>query len=429
MKNFIINLRKLVSAEFIFLFFYSSISLIPAFGSIDKAATQWLLLSLVNTGLVLFVIFNYNNYKFKFFSNSLLIKFYSLFIFSIIISLLYAYNTSEALIKLSQWFTLFSSFILLIIFLSKIPRSHIFSTILLFFIIQLYFTYDGYFKLLEFVNFDFSYSNLIKGVTGNKNITAALFCMTIPVVYYFYLSVKNKVVVFLFFLFLVISFYAVLILGSRSSYVILFFVLIIYFFGFLFYNFKHEKINLIYSLFKMVFPFLFSLFIFSNITSHNTSINVSSRISTLTVKNESVQTRVFYYKAALNQFMESPFLGIGAGNWKIKSIDINKKTINGYTAPYHVHNDFLEVAAELGLLGIIPFFGIFTCIFFYCLKILKSRIIFSDYIYALTLFICFIAYLIDSLFNFPHARPVSAIFLMIIFALITLEYFKLKDHE
>ena len=46
-----------------------------------------------------------------------------------------------------------------------------------------------------------------------------------------------------------------------------------------------------------------------------------------------------------------PVFGIGIGNWKIKSIEYSRNSIVGYTVPYHVHNDFLQITAEIGVIG------------------------------------------------------------------------------
>ena len=45
----------------------------------------------------------------------------------------------------------------------------------------------------------------------------------------------------------------------------------------------------------------------------------------------------------------NPILGVGLGNWKIKSIDYDSKDIKGYVVPYHAHSDFIQLGAELGI--------------------------------------------------------------------------------
>ena len=44
----------------------------------------------------------------------------------------------------------------------------------------------------------------------------------------------------------------------------------------------------------------------------------------------------------------NPILGVGLGNWKLKSIEYDAKDIEGYVVPYHAHSDFIQLGAELG---------------------------------------------------------------------------------
>ena len=87
----------------------------------------------------------------------------------------------------------------------------------------------------------------------------------------------------------------------------------------------------------------------------NLSNRVSSLVSLIDQEREtdtSINQRLAFYSQALNHISENPIFGTGIGNWKIKSIDTNKENIIGYQVPYHVHNDFLEIATEIGLIGL-----------------------------------------------------------------------------
>ena len=55
----------------------------------------------------------------------------------------------------------------------------------------------------------------------------------------------------------------------------------------------------------------------------------------------------------------NPIFGVGFGNWKFKSIDYDKKNMVGYTVPYHAHSDFIQLGAELGILGFLLYSGFF----------------------------------------------------------------------
>ena len=432
MKNTIKFIKQNFSIDYLLLFFYCLISLTPNFGSIDKSISQWVYISLLNVSSLLYISYNFKNYKiYNSYSKSLIFISFSLFIVSILISFFQAFNILESIIKFSHWFNLYCAFITFFFLMSKTPRKLLIATILLIFTVQLYFTYDGYFKLLEFVKFDFSYSHFLKGVTGNKNITATLFCLTIPFIYYFILSTKRILLSILLFLSLIFSFYAIFILGARTSIVIFIVLFFVYSIAIIQYYFRSDKnLNfLLLSLFKLFVPFLLSFIIFSNFEGNNKSIQIQERVQTINANDESVNIRIKFYKLAVEEFFRSPITGIGSGNWKIKSVDLYKNNIDGYIAPYHVHNDFLEIAVETGLLGLIPFVFIFLSILIYTrFSIIKSKS-FTDFIFNYTLLIIAGLYVIDSFLNFPHARPVLSVFFMMILSLISLEYFKFRKHE
>ena len=104
------------------------------------------------------------------------------------------------------------------------------------------------------------------------------------------------------------------------------------------------------------------------------SNNIISRSSTisLSTKDGSVNQRLRYYNHALSQFIKTPLTGVGAGNWKLHSIDYDKNDINGFIVPYHAHNDFLQILAELGIFGLI-----FYVLFIYnSTKILFQKVLF-----------------------------------------------------
>ena len=124
--------------------------------------------------------------------------------------------------------------------------------------------------------------------------------------------------------------------------------------------------------------------------------------------------RIRYYKHCLTQFYETPFTGVGIGNWKLYSIDYDKKDINGFVVPYHAHNDFLQILSELGIFGVI-FYLLFI---FYSIKKLFFNRLFNHNL-NIFLFGSLLIYLLDSSLNFPISRPISQLFLVALLTLIS----------
>ena len=90
--------------------------------------------------------------------------------------------------------------------------------------------------------------------------------------------------------------------------------------------------------------------------------------------NEASNGRFDYWFDVYNHLKDNPFVGCGLGNWKIASIEYGKRHINGYTVPYHAHNDFLQFFSELGILGGLLYLSIFIFLFINLLFLLiKSK--------------------------------------------------------
>ena len=104
--------------------------------------------------------------------------------------------------------------------------------------------------------------------------------------------------------------------------------------------------------------------------------------------------------------MDKPFFGYGIGNWKIFSIQYGSERIREYQIPYHVHNDFLQILVETGLLGGIIYFLIYLLPVIILLKKIfdkKNENLVLDF----SILLAFLVFIFDSSFNFPRARAIS----------------------
>ena len=139
--------------------------------------------------------------------------------------------------------------------------------------------------------------------------------------------------------------------------------------------------------------------------SENKSLNVVQRSTNL--DTSSTQQRIRFYKTALNSILENPIIGVGLGNWKIHATEYDKPFMKDYTVPYHVHNDFLEIFAEIGIIGFILYYGIFLWIFILLFKKIKTKNHKEDKNFYLLIIasLSSLVYLADSFLNFPFTRP------------------------
>lgn len=391
---------------YIFILFVFSIVFIPSLGALDKGNTHWLFLSIIP--LFFFnITFNFSFIRSKFFIV------YCLFILQILISLIYTNNFSISIVDLSRHLIIF---ILLVFFLSLF-HSNKFSFYNLSLIISFFLLYEtlaSLYPLFIFIKtngFDFSIITSIqidslKGVMGNRNITTASIVIKLP--FLFYLIFHSKF--FYKVLFGLISFLPALslfLINSRAALLSLIFVVSVFtLFTLLF----HTKKSI--SLFFILIPLVLSFF-FSSILIPENDLNTSERISSINLTNESSSQRFFLWENAIDYISQNPFIGCGIGNWKVESAAYWGSYGNKYLVPFHAHNDFLEFATELGILGGLTYFILFLLIIF------KSFISYfkSKDIKLLILFLSFVALFVDSSLNFPFERPLIQIMFLSLLAL------------
>ena len=408
----------------------------PNIEAIDKVATQWFYLNFLNTIVLLILLYLKIDLK-KYFLNKSSLIFISLFVWSIL-SLFVSINKVESLVVLTQLFALTISFVISLICFSKIENSfRYFSAIAsIYLIAELIRIY------LPFTNSNFDLSLIFKrssyflGFAANVNITAFSILYKVPFFIYTIFNLKRIKTVALIIISLVVFsliFFASGTLNSTRGAILTYTILsplLLILSGSIYFKLKKKRFLIISLTYTLALVLSFSINSFVSGYLGKSDSNLSNRVSTLVslVDEEkkvdaSINLRINYYYQALNHIIENPFFGTGIGNWKIKSIDTNKKNIIGYQVPYHVHNDFLELAAELGLIGL----GIYILLLYTGFKkvILNTwNIVFSkknlvqNHGIWITTFLYLTVFLIDSNLNFPFARPIVIIILIIVLAFL-----------
>jgi O-antigen ligase len=115
--------------------------------------------------------------------------------------------------------------------------------------------------------------------------------------------------------------------------------------------------------------------------------------------------------------LQNPIYGCGLGNWKIQSIAYESKVLKDYQVSYHMHNDFLQMGAELGFLGLLVYMSIFG---FLLIKVFTSYMAKNDILIFL-LGISLLIYLVDAMFNFPIERTISQSMFIVISSMILVQ--------
>ena len=306
--------------------------LVPNYGALDRIATQWFYLSVVNSFGLLYFLFVGNFKKniiefirYKPFSILCLFILWGLF------SFLYAVNSIEVLVKFVRWIQIPLTLINLIFIYSEYKFDFvkfISLIIALVLIVELYFSYSPYFQIEQVTDYNFSFANIIKGATGNKNITAASILIKTPFVIYLIYNFKNQLIRFLILILSFSAFYMVFLLSARSSIIAFFLVLtilsIISIKKIIKWKNKVDKSALL----LIVSTFIFSALLFQFNFRDNNTASFTKRVSTINTDDTSTQQRLRFYNHSIEQIKTNPIFGVGLGNWKIKSIDYDKWCLN-----------------------------------------------------------------------------------------------------
>lgn len=413
----------------IFIFFYLIHHVFPYFGTSDKVHVQTLYLGALSLISIIAFLYNKNlknNLLYGF--NKLPIIVFLIFVLWSLITIFPAINKSEALIQSSYYLIQFVSFLFILNFLNILGKDFFnFAKWMILFLIIVEITpsFFSYFSDIINSGAPSPRSLIYRGTSGNVNILAYSLLFKIPFLYYFTIKSKKKLIYSV--LIFLVGFVIIQITKSRSAILTL---LVITFLFLLFSNLRikddlSKKIKLIFNknyLLMILSPIFFVVIVdyyLEDFAFKDTNaFNSIERISSLATGDYSTDSRLRYYKQATETIIKNPIFGIGTGNWEITSVQKDSENIDGYIVPYHVHNDFLEITAESGLLGgLLYFFVIFYIIFLLIRKIIIQIKLSNDHILPLTLLLGLISYLFDALFNFPSARPLQQINLFFILSI------------
>jgi O-antigen ligase len=323
----------------------------------DRIAPQALYLSLINFAALIYIFYYISFEKIiSFLKTNRLFLCYSAYILISGISISIADNKPEAIITYSRYLTYFSTFFILLI-LTSFSKINIIDLVFKLLVISVLIESSAViFSVVDSVIInggEFSRSNDYRGLSGNINITAFSLVMKSPIIsYYLFTGNKNytKVLSYLCFFIVSASLFFLLTRGAFLAFILIHALIFSYrLFKHFHSSYKKIAISLI--------VFFVSFQVTNNIMTSSESNIIVDRVSTIKLNNEdeSINQRLRFYSAAIHSIKMNPILGVGVGNWKLVSIKYDSKKMVEYTVPYYVHNDFLQIAAEIGLIGMLFF--------------------------------------------------------------------------
>ena len=390
---------------------------IPTLGSLDKIGQQYLFLSFLQicTSLYLYRASVRNYFKLTILECSLFgILFISLASFFVSGFLLQSWIE---FMRLAIYVMVFFNLTFILKRVNDIDKL-LLVTLLFFLTSEVIAVLIDFLKIYNFDN-PFGRSRFVQGLSSNLNVGAFSILIKIPLLTYFLKNTKSFFYKLLIYLILALSFFSIFIMSSRGAIIglIVFSILFISFSIFQYFR-KNTLLDLFIYLFILGITFLSHSYLFQN----RTDFRVTSRLVSFQ-GDSSTNYRLGYYKDAVDAILTHPILGMGIGTWKVNSIGFIGEKMQEYEVPYHVHNDFLQLGAETGIIGMLFYLSIFliplVIIFGRLLKSKPNQDVFLDFLLVSALII----FTIDSCINFPKARPYTMINILFYLAIINHHYF------
>ena len=409
------NDKQLGWGGILFTAFYLLVHFVPDMGGADVMGAQWLYSSILDVCVLIYIYLNRGRFKEPI---AAIFQYKFTILFSVLVlwafgSYFYAINATETLVTLARLVTTYLIFLNLSILYYKQDMRFVFNAIAL--IVSLVLLYDAFYVIMGFNNNLETLSldqNIISltGNNGNKNVMAASLLIKFPFALSFILNQKFIGKAFgllaLFF-----GIFALFILNTRSTFVglgiisLLFIVTTIYFVN------KRSPKKIFLQIAYFIFPIILAYFSANFVLKNAVDLQgfqggygtVAKRVGDITVASEQ-NSRIHLWKGAIDYAIKHPILGAGYGNWKLASIPYEKEYTNDLFVPYHSHNDFFEMFADLGVIGGLSFVALFLFMLLFTIKIWRDKS-FKEYTLMATIsFMAISCYFVDAFLNFPAER-------------------------
>jgi O-antigen ligase len=395
-------------------FLYLIVHFIPDFGGADVMGSQWLYVSLVDFAILSYILFNQQQYKTAI-EAVLKLKFtivYSFLVLWALLSLTYSMNAIETLVCLARLLSTYLIFINLSILFYKKELTTLFNVISILVAVVLFFdalyVITGFSKNMVDMDVDPNILSLT-GKNGNKNVMAASLLIKFP--FLLFVIIHNKLIgKILGLIVLFLGIMALFILNTRSTYVGLGVLFVLFSTAIVLLNKKDTK-TIGTQLAYFILPLVFAFFAANGMLTKAVDIqgfqggygSITKRAGDINIASAR-NNRIKLWEAAIDYSNKHPFLGAGYGNWKLASIPYEKEYTDDLFVPYHCHNDYIEMFADLGVIGGLSFAALFVLLGITTIQFWRQS---KDDQHKLIIAIALMAiacYFIDAFFNFPAER-------------------------
>ena len=381
--------------------------------SYDRVVPQILFVSILNILSLLYIVSKDNlDITFRILQNSKVFLLFLGFITLSAISITQAINIQESIVIFSQYLTLFFCFTSIFLLSKNLTGSYIkffFSLIFISCAVESLPVLNVILNKFIINGEPFLRSNDLSGFSANVNIISYSLVIKLPVLVYFAFKLNKRILLPLVYLLIISTSIVIITLLSRGAFLAL---VISLSFIFIVVAIKDLKKNIKPTLFVITSILLSYLFVGEFVDKADNTVQQRLESIDINTDDASINQRLSYYKASFELIKSSPLIGIGIGNWKLVSIKYLNDTMSEYIVAGYAHNDFIQIAAEIGILGMLCYLMIFVIVTLNLLKGIFHNS--NDYFIKVILLAMIIVFIIDSMLNFPISRPISYVFILFV---------------
>lgn len=294
----------------------------------------------------------------------------------------------------------------------------------------------GIYGIFQYKGIDFSFwmrnigRQQVFGLFGNVNFFAEYLIVPLPIAVSLFFTTQNKLKKILLLIGIIVMSASLTATFTRGSY--LGFGVSLIFMSFLFlisrgkkFIKKNRKIFIIILTVVIIITFLF--IIPNPLNKSGTAIEkIKSRISISQLsQSSSIKRRIATWKFTILMIKDHPLLGSGIGTYKYNTLkyqaEFFKQGENRSLYPHgfadKAHNEYLQLWAEIGIVGLGIFIWLIISYFSCGIKILRK--IKDEYKQGIIIGLMgsVVAVLIDGLFGFPLHLPATVILFWLVLAL------------
>jgi O-antigen ligase/Tfp pilus assembly protein PilF len=321
-------------------------------------------------------------------------------------------------VSLNDFIIFFSYILIFFLIINNLNQEADFNSFIhLFFIIS---SLVSIYTIMQYYGFDPYLKDLhiLTSTIGQKNWISNYLAMIFPLIFSYFLLEQTKKNKIIYFVLLTVLYITLMICQCRGIWISISFTLI---FGI--YIIIKSKIFRIFHknkkrLFLLLITFLVVTIIYSTDNPLNKSaITVTQRaMSTFDEQDPSINGRLLIWKTTLEMIIDRPIFGSGIGTFKMNYLIYQAEFLknNPYYIQYsgkagEAHNEYLQMWAEIGIIGLGIFIGIVLMFYSLIIDYLKKNDNDKDKIIVFGLILGITCFLIHCLFTFPLHVPALGI--------------------